>query len=195
MTACGISKIYLIFRGMKLICPTLALIFLMYAASAYAQTVSVRNDSGARLTAEEDIVNKYARLLNVPPDSIKNVQLYNLIEQYSTTPYKFGGSDLTGVDCSGFSFVIEQLVFGVTIPRSTGQQAKFIQSKSISELKEGDLVFLKLGGAGINHVGVYLQNGYFIHATSNLGIVLDNVNNPDIQERFMECGSISSGTK
>ncbi|MGZ3944969.1 MAG: C40 family peptidase [Mucilaginibacter sp.] len=176
---------------MKLILPILAFILLLDALSGHTQAIPVRNFSGAQLTAPADIVNKYAKLLNVPADSIKNIQLYTLIEQYSFTPYKFGGNDSNGVDCSGFSCVIEKQVFGLTIPRSTGSQAKVVASKSISELKEGDLVFLKLGGTAINHVGVYLQNGYFVHATSNLGIILDNVNDPDTQQRFMACGSVS----
>ena len=180
---------------MKLISSTLAFILLLPAVSGYSQPKFVRNDSGAQLTSQTDIVNKYSKLLDVPPDNITNIKLYTLIEQYSFTPYKFGGNDASGVDCSGFSCVIEKQIFGVTIPRSTGSQAKVVQSKSISQLKEGDLVFLKLGGNAINHVGVYLQNGYFVHATSNLGIVLDNVNDPDTQQRFMACGSVSAATK
>jgi probable lipoprotein NlpC len=181
--------------GMKLIRPILAFILLLAVLSAYSQAKLVRNDSGAQLTSQTDIINKYAKLLDVPTDSIKNIQLYTLIEQYSFTPYKFGGKDPGGVDCSGFSCLIEKQIFGVTIPRSTSSQAKAVQSKSISQLKEGDLVFLKLGGNAINHVGVYLQNGYFVHATSNLGIILDNVNDPDTQQRFMACGSVSAATK
>jgi probable lipoprotein NlpC len=176
---------------MKLIRFTLALVLLMAALSGYSQAIPVRNDSGAQFASQTDIVNKYSKLLGVPADSITNIKLYTLIEQYSFTPYKFGGNDVGGVDCSGFSCVIEKQIFGVTIPRSTGSQAKVVDSKSISQLKEGDLVFLKLGGSAINHVGVYLQNGYFVHATSNLGIILDNVNDPDTQQHFMACGSVA----
>ncbi len=158
--------------------------------SGYGQAAPVKIDSGTMLTSQAGIVKKYSQLLNVPTDSIKNMKLYTVIEQYSATPYKYGGNDPSGVDCSGFSSVIEKQVYGITIPRSTGAQAKAIESKNISDLKEGDLVFLKLGGTGINHVGVYLQNGFFIHATSNLGIVLDNLNDPDTQQRFMTCGSV-----
>ena len=169
---------------------TSALIFTMSGLSGYSQAIPVKIDSGTTITSQAGIINKYSQLLNVPKDSIKNIKLYILIEQYSAAPYKYGGNDQTGVDCSGFSCAIEKLVYGVSIPRSTGAQAKAIESKNISSLKEGDLVFLKLGGSSINHVGVYLQNGFFIHATSNLGIVLDNLNDPDTQQRFMTCGSV-----
>jgi len=173
-----------------LIYAALVIVFTTTSLAGYSQATPVKNDSGATFTSTDEIVGKYAQLLSVPKDSIKNMKLYTVIEQYSIAPYKYGGNDQTGVDCSGFSSAIEKLVYGVSIPRSTGQQAKAIQSKNISDLKEGDLVFLKLGGSSINHVGVYLQNGFFIHATSNLGIVLDNLNDPDTQQRFMTCGSV-----
>ena len=171
----------------------LVIVFTITGLSGYSQAIKI--DSGTMLTAQADIINKYSQLLNVPKDSIKNIKLYTLIEQYSATPYKYGGNDQNGVDCSGFSSVIEKQVYGITIPRSTGSQAKAIQSKNISDLKEGDLVFLKLGGTAINHVGVYLQNGFFIHATSNLGIVLDNLSDPDTQQRFMTCGAVPAPAK
>jgi len=168
---------------------SLLIFILIGGQSARSQGVQVKNDSGAIFTSQDEIVSKYAQLLSVPKDSIKNIQLYSLIEQYSYAPYKFGGNDTNGVDCSGFACIIEKQIYGITIPRSASQQAIAAKAKNISDLKEGDLVFLKLGGAKANHVGVYLQNGYFVHATSNLGIVLDNLNDPDTQQRFASCGS------
>jgi probable lipoprotein NlpC len=173
-----------------LIYAVLVMVFTATGFSGYSQAVPVKIDSGTMLNSPAGIINKYSQLLNVPKDSIKNIKLYTLIEQYSATPYKYGGNDQTGVDCSGFSGIIEKQVYGITIPRSTGSQAKAIQSKNVSSLREGDLVFLKLGGTTVNHVGVYLQNGFFIHATSNLGIVLDNLNDPDTQQRFVSAGSV-----
>jgi probable lipoprotein NlpC len=172
-----------------LIYAALVIVFTIPCLHGYSQAIKI--DSGTMLTSQADIIHKYSQLLNVPKDSIKNIKLYTLIEQYSATPYKYGGNDPSGVDCSGFSSVIEKQVYGLTIPRSTGEQAKAIQSKNISDLKEGDLVFLKLGGTAINHVGVYLQNGFFVHATSNLGIVLDNLSDPDTQQRFVSAGSVT----
>ncbi|HVV54804.1 MAG TPA: NlpC/P60 family protein [Mucilaginibacter sp.] len=169
---------------------SLVFVLLFSGLAARAQTIPLNNNSGAPLTSQDDIIAKYARLMDVPKDNIVNIRLYNLIEQYSATPYKLGGNDENGVDCSGFSCIIEKQIFGITIPRTTTLQAGAIKIKNVSDLEEGDLIFLKLGGTKINHVGVYLQNGYFVHATSNLGIVLDNLDDPDTQERFMSCGSI-----
>jgi len=180
---------------MKLIRPIIAFILLLTAFSGYAQPKLLQNSEGVPFTSDGEIVNKYAKLLAVPVDSITNRKLYALIEQFSSTPYKFGGNDVKGIDCSGFTYAIEKQVYDVTIPRSTIQQSSFVTIKNISELQEGDLVFLKLGGSSINHVGVYLQNGYFVHATSNMGLVLDNLTDPYTQQRFMACGAVPGAIK
>ncbi|MBS1531981.1 MAG: C40 family peptidase [Bacteroidetes bacterium] len=180
---------------MKLIRSALAMVFLLSAFSSLAQTKLLQNREGVPLTNDSYIADKYAKLLAVPVDSITNHKLYALIEWFSSTPYKFGGSDVKGVDCSGLTYVIEKEVYSVIIPRSTLQQANFVSAKNVSDLQEGDLIFLKLGGTSVNHVGVYLQNGYFVHATSNMGLVLDNLTDPLIQEHFMSCGSVPGAIK
>jgi len=173
----------------------LAFLLLLAAFSGIAQTKLVRNREGVPYTNDGDIANKYAKLLAVPADSITNRRLYALIEWFSSAPYKFGGSDVNGVDCSGFTYVIEKQVYSVEIPRSTLQQSSFVSVKNITDLQEGDLIFLKLGGSAVNHVGVYLQNGYFVHATSNMGLVIDNLTDPYIQQRFMSCGAVPGAIK
>lgn len=180
---------------MKLIRSTLVLVLLLSAFSGLAQTKLLRNREGVPLTNDGDITNKYAKLLAVPVDSITNHKLYALIEWFTSTPYKFGGADIKGIDCSGFTYVVEKQVYDVTIPRSTIQQASFISAKNVSDLQEGDLVFLKVGGSSVNHVGVYLQNGYFVHATPNMGLVVDNLTDPYIEQHFMSCGSVPGAIK
>ena len=180
---------------MKLIRSALALVLLLSACSGFAQTKILRNSEGVPLSNDGDIANKYAKLLAVPVDSITNHRLYALIEWFTSTPYKFGGDDVKGIDCSGFTYTVEKQVYNVIMPRSTIQQASFISAKNITDLQEGDLVFLKLGGSAINHVGIYLQNGYFVHATSNLGLVLDNLSDPYTQQRFMACGAVPGAIK
>lgn len=173
----------------------LLLLLLAATFSGYAQTKLVQNREGIPYTRDGDITNKYAKLLAVPVDSINNHKLYALIEWFSSTPYKFGGNDVNGVDCSGFTYAIEKQVYSVEIPRSTIQQANFVSTKNVSQLEEGDLIFLKVGGSKINHVGVYLQNGYFVHATSNMGLVVDNLTDPYIQQCFMACGAVPGAIK
>ena len=91
------------------------------------------------------------------------------------TPYHWGGSQPGGFDCSGFtSYVMRQS--GISLPRSTTDQYKLGSYVEKSDLKPGDLVFMaNTYRSGISHVGIYVGNGCFIHASSSRGITIDDL--------------------
>ncbi|HHW56937.1 MAG TPA: SH3 domain-containing protein [Clostridia bacterium] len=93
----------------------------------------------------------------------------NLIEYAKTflgTKYVYGGSTPAGFDCSGFvQYVFKH--FGFSLPRTADDQATIGEKVNREDLQPGDLVFFKtLGSQVINHVGIYIGNGQFIHASS-----------------------------
>jgi probable lipoprotein NlpC len=118
------------------------------------------------------ISGKYAQLMGVKKSDITNERLYSFIEQWAGTPYRFGGLDREGVDCSGLTYLLEEQVYGIKLPRITWQQVAVIKRKYEEELKEGDLVFFDFDGKQFSHVGVYLQNGYIVHASSTKGVIV-----------------------
>lgn len=90
-------------------------------------------------------------------------------------PYKYGGTTLSGFDCSGFTrYVYKKL--GVTLPHSSKQQYQKGTTVKKSQLKKGDLVFFSTSGNGISHVGIYLGDGDFVSATSSKGIAITPIN-------------------
>lgn len=104
----------------------------------------------------------------------------NIIEtgkKYMGVPYVFGGSTPKGFDCSGFtSYVFKQ--HGITLPRATTGQATAGTRVSKAELQAGDLViFSNTYKKGPSHVGIYMGNGQFIHASSvrSGGVVISNL--------------------
>jgi cell wall-associated NlpC family hydrolase len=159
--------------------------FIGFFNVAYAQMIPLKNASGQPLTSQAYIIHKYAMFLNVPADSIKNVKLYTAVEQFSSAPYKLGGNDADGVDCSGFTCAVEKQAFGVTIPRSTSGQLAVAKLRTLANIKAGDLVFLKS-----HTVGLYLQNGFFVEVISNGGLVLSNANDPNQQQRIAGYGAM-----
>ncbi|OWK70209.1 hydrolase [Pedobacter sp. AJM] len=123
--------------------------------------------------------------------NLKSKQLYRFITDWTGVKYRFGGLDKSGVDCSGFAFLLEKEIYGVTLPRVSRDQASVIKHKSVDNLKEGDLVFFSFGGNNVDHVGVYLNNGFFVHASTNRGVIVDDLNLPAYQRVLVKSGSVN----
>ena len=110
------------------------------------------------------------------------------------TPYRSGGKNRYGVDCSGLTTNIYRNVFGIRLsPNSQQQYDRDIRKKvRKSRLEQGDLVFFAPRGSSrrINHVGIYLKNGKFIHASSSKGVRVDHLNDGYWQQRWVGGGRI-----
>jgi cell wall-associated NlpC family hydrolase len=85
-------------------------------------------------------------------------------------PYRNGGADPGGFDCSGFTqYVFAQL--GVSLPRGAGEQATAGERVDRRDIREGDLVFFAIDGRTISHVGIAVAADRFVHAPSSRGSV------------------------
>lgn len=137
-----------------------------------------------------NIAEKYAKLLGVNPGQLQNGRLYDFIDQWMGTRYRFGGLEHDGIDCSGLAQLLELQVYGINIPRTTSQQVLVIKRKYEDELQEGDLLFFDYDGKQFSHVGVYLQNGYYVHASATKGVIIVKLHDPYIYKYFSRCGSV-----
>ncbi|KAA9001406.1 endopeptidase [Affinibrenneria salicis] len=113
-------------------------------------------------------------------DSITVIaELNDQLRQWRGTPYRYGGLNRRGVDCSGFVYLTYRDRFGMQLPRSTEAQTEIGTRISRDELLPGDLVFFKTGsGENGLHVGIYDTDDQFIHASTSRGVMrssLDNV--------------------
>jgi probable lipoprotein NlpC len=151
----------------------------------------MKGDPGEIVQPQADVATKYSEMLGVDKNDIQNGRLYAFIDQWYGTPYKFGGLDKDGVDCSGLVFLLEQQVYGVTIPRMTSKQINVIKREYEDDLKEGDLVFFDFDGKKFSHVGVYLQNGYILHASSTKGVIIVPLHGA-MYKYFSRCGTVDS---
>ena len=136
------------------------------------------------------ITNQYATLMNVSPKAIKNKKLYEFIEEWKGTKYEFGGLNKRGIDCSGLVYLAYRDVWNKQIPRNTSQQLEIIKRKYEGQLKEGDLVFFDYDGKKFSHVGIYLQNGYYFHASTSKGVMMAKLRDPYTYKYFSRGGSI-----
>lgn len=154
----------------------------------------MRGQAGEVVKPQTNVADKYAAILGVDPGAIQNGRLYEFIDDWMGTPYKFGGQDKSGIDCSGLVQLLEQQVYNVNIPRSTSQQVLVIKRKFEEQLQEGDLVFFDYEGRKFGHVGVYLQNGYYVHASTSKGVMISKLHDPYTYKYFSRCGSIVADT-
>ena len=110
-------------------------------------------------------------------------KLYPYHNKWHQTPYKYGGFGSDGIDCSAFVQRAYFDLFHIKIPRTTKEQAKKGKKVSRASIKTSDLVFFKTG-YNTRHVGIYLQHGDFIHASSSQGIIISNLNDPYWKKRY-----------
>ena len=108
-----------------------------------------------------------------PPPAAGGVDSYALVGTALAlrgSPYRDGGSDPAGFDCSGFT----QYVFaqhGVQLPRETRDQFRFGRSVRPKELAPGDLVFFATTASGATHVAIAIGGDEFVHAPASSGVV------------------------
>ncbi len=110
-------------------------------------------------------------------------QLYHQYLDWKDTPYKVGGLDKRGVDCSGFVHLSFRHLFDRSLPRTTLELRKVGNKVSADSLKSGDLLFFKTGWF-THHVGIYLENRKFIHASTSRGVMISNLNEEYWQDSF-----------
>lgn len=110
-------------------------------------------------------------------------RLHAEFQKWKGVRYQLGGAGNGGIDCSALTQKLFLAALNKRLPRTTGEQIKLGRHVPITSLLPGDLVFFKPGGA-LRHVGVYLGNNQFIHASDKAGVTLSNLLSPFWKTRF-----------
>lgn len=110
-------------------------------------------------------VNRYDEL---------QVSLMQAYRDWKGTPYVMGGSTLAGVDCSSFVSIVFNEYFGVDLPQNTRSQLNLGDGVRRTAVRTGDLVFFRTGRRTL-HVGIMVEEGDFLHASTSSGVTLSNI--------------------
>ena len=135
---------------------------------------------------------KYSLKMDIAVEEIKNIPLLQKIDEWWGTPYVLGGSSKNGVDCSFFTLDVMRDIYKVNLKRTAAEQYEQSEKIEWNNLKEGDLIFFKTEGRRrISHVGIYLANNKFAHASTSQGVTIGDLTDPYWQRRLYSLGRIS----
>lgn len=140
---------------------------------------------------EQTLARKYAAILGVAPKKLDNIDLFEEVDDWYGTPYSYGGNSKNGIDCSAFSRTLLSDVFNLSIPRTAQEQYDYCKHIKKNQLEQGDLVFFHTsGGSRITHVGIYLDNGKFVHASTSSGVMISDLDDYYWRRTYRAAGRI-----
>jgi probable lipoprotein NlpC len=118
-------------------------------------------------------------------------KLLTAADAYEGTPYRYGGLDRSGLDCSGFIYASFKDSLAVSVPRTTSALYTWVEKIDEPTLQPGDLVFFITTGRGISHAGIYAGEGWFIHSASDgptTGVMYSRLDESYWQKTFAGAG-------
>lgn len=181
-----------ILRYILRVAPAIAVAVLLSACSSnstarnmHSETLAVGSGDLSSLQASQDEFETMVRNLDVKS---------RLMDQYASwkgVRYRLGGSTRKGIDCSAFVQRTFREQFGLELPRSTSEQQDSGKSISRSQLRTGDLVLFRAGSTG-RHVGIYIGNNQFVHASTSNGVTISSMDEPYWKKRYNEARRVLS---
>jgi peptidoglycan DL-endopeptidase LytE len=134
---------------------------------------------------ERDLISS-AELLGNWKDPEEQRLFVKVVKGFLGAPYRFGGSTVRGIDCSGFVAKIYQF-FDINLPRTAREQSRVGMSVDRDNLDVGDLVFFNTRRA-FGHVGIYIGNNQFIHAAAGKKreVSISNLDEPYYNKHFVK---------
>ena len=144
---------------------------------------------------QESLGNDYlSQIMGVAMSATSNMKLFHFVYDWIGTPYRFGGSSRRGIDCSAFTKELYSQVFNMDIERSSRDIFSMVSPVRKDDLKEGDLVFFKIHSRRISHVGIYLGNNKFAHASSR-GVAISSLDDAYYSRYFYRGGRMLESFK
>ncbi len=138
----------------------------------------------------QEVKKEWSETLGVSKKYVRDNKLYTFIEDWYGTPYKYSGCTKSGIDCSCFTGMLYKKVYGVTVGRNTSLIYKEADHIKTSHLREGDLVFFNAGTKDVSHVGVYLKDNKFVHASTSKGVMINDLNETYYKKYYYGAGRV-----
>ena len=112
------------------------------------------------------------------------------VDTWLGVPYRYGGCSKKGTDCSCMIQNIYRSVYNIELPRRSSDMAKLTAPVNRKQLKEGDLLFFRISKKKVSHVGLHISKGYFIHASTSAGVIINHISESYYKKHFAFAGRI-----
>lgn len=131
-------------------------------------------------------------ILGFSIDTSDDLVFLGEVASWVGVPYRHAHHDKSGTDCSGFSYAIYKKLYNKNLDRtSDGQFFKNCTKVSKNKMQQGDLLFFAINKSNkISHVGIYLKDDKFIHASSVRGVVVSSLNDDYYKKYFYAAGRV-----
>jgi lipoprotein Spr len=161
--------------------------------------VPVKNKENSKISADPGSIEnysplqfKYAILTNSSVEQMRNQKLLDFMDEWYGTRYHYGGTTKDGIDCSAFVSLLMSNVYGISnLPRIAKDQYNGSHHIQRNDLQEGDLVFFHTMGKhkSVSHVGVYLCNNKFVHASVS-GVMISDMEEGYYSQHYVGAGRV-----
>ena len=152
-------------------------------ATARAKQKASPGSAPPDLQSQQELDALVAEVMSEAPPL--RVSLEAQHEDWKGVPYRYGGLSPRGGDCSGFVYLTFLSRLGMEVPRTTTELLQSGEKVKRDEIQVGDLVFFRTG-PGNRHVGIYMGNGDFLHASSSQGVMTSSLSNPYWHRRYWQ---------
>ncbi len=174
---------------------TLSIALTLSILASQAQTKSIPNNTDDKDDQESLAKDYFSQIMGVATSATSNVKLFQFVYDWIGTPYHLGGDTKRGIDCSGFAYQLYNKVFNTAIGNNSRNIFSMVNPVDKEELKEGDLIFFKIHSRSITHVGVYIGDGKFAHASSSKGVMISHLADPYWERYYYKGGRLLSDNK
>ncbi len=165
----------------------ITILLFLFSSVIFAQTKKQKTP-----TLSKQELGKCYQAYNLQPDSAYSPYLYYQVYDWLGSRYKYSGKTKKGIDCSGFVSQIYRTAYCINLSGSSKELWPNVQPVEKTELKEGDILFFKIKKGQISHVGIYLNNNKFAHASVQSGVIISDLDEEYYKKHFYKGGRVST---
>ena len=138
----------------------------------------------------KDFYKEYSIKLGYELEGYEDMDFIKMIASWIGVPYKFGGCSRQGIDCSCFVNTFYSEFYGITLRRRAEDMQLDIHAVNIDELQQGDIIFYKIKGQKISHVGIYISKKRFVHASTSKGVMINSLDEAYYAKYYAGAGRV-----